>query len=188
MNIAFVGVNTDGTDNLAFATFSDIAAGTVIHFDTAPQGGTDWSWTATENIAAGSIVTMDGLSSGSATSNHGTIAFASGTGADFSYFGASVYAYLGDAGHPTSYLTAIALGSLANTSDLGLTVGTNAITLPTFVGIAQYVGPRVGLTSYADYIHAINDPHNWVTEAGNSLGGTQADGIAPDVPFPTYGF
>ncbi len=180
--IAFTGINVDGSDSLSFATFTDIAAGTVIQFSNAQQGGTQWSWTASEDIKAGSVITMDDLSHGAATSNQGTITFTSGTQIDLDTFGGSIFAYMGAPNQPTGYLTAIALGSLGNTSGIGLTAGTNAVQLPAFIGIAQYIGPRVGLTSYDDYTKAISDPHNWLT------GAKGADGVAPDTPFPTYAF
>ena len=181
--IAFTGINSDGGDALSFATFTDIAAGTVIRFHGNADGSTaDWSWTASENIAAGSVITMDGLSSGAATSNHGTIAFTSGTKIDMDNFGSSILAYVGDAGQPTGYLTAIALGSLGNLSNIGLIAGTNALQLPISGGIAEYTGPRVGFTSYDAYIQAINNPANWHTDVH------AADGKSVDLPFPTYGF
>ena len=70
-SIAFTGFNADGTENLAFVVLEDIPAGTVINFTDNAWNGTAfntgesvWSWTATGDIAAGSVVTIDGLAAG----------------------------------------------------------------------------------------------------------------------------
>jgi hypothetical protein len=67
-SIAFVGLNTDGNDNLAFVALEAIPSGTVIYFQDNEWNGlaigsggafntgeSTWSWTATSEVAAGSI-------------------------------------------------------------------------------------------------------------------------------------
>ncbi|MGE0725569.1 MAG: beta strand repeat-containing protein, partial [Alphaproteobacteria bacterium] len=191
--IAFVGFNTEGAHNLAFAALSDIAAGTVIHFTdklwngaSFQSGESAWSWTAAGDIAAGTIVTLDGLTDGAtATSNLGTIAFTDQPAAYLESY-ETVYAYVGAPDAPTAFLTAISsvfyhpsYGSLANT---GLVSGSTAVTVQTGAAIAAYAGPVSGFPAIADYAAAINNGANWIAqfEDGASHSG---DGIPPDFPF-----
>ena len=190
VQMAFTGLNTDNSDHLAFAVFTDIAAGTVIQFSIGTAANaTTWSWTASENIKAGTIVTMDDLNTASATSNHGSIAFGAGvTKVDLDSFGTAVFAYLGNPGQPDVYLAAIGTNSLGDVGNIGLTIGVNALQLASSIGSAAYVGPHVGSASYDAYMAAINNKANWVTQNQVPTNGSQSDGIAPDLPFPTYPF
>ncbi|TCR63686.1 hypothetical protein [Bosea sp. BK604] len=195
-SIAFVGINTDGGDNLAFVAVSGIAAGTVIYFsDNAWNGsaftGSEsvWSWTAGSDIPAGTVITMDKLNvAGAASSNHGTISFITGSSAnlDENNLVEQVYAYLGAPGQPSAFLTAISNGALSLTGT-GLTVGVDALALtPAGSDIAYYNGPRTGMTTMEEYLAAINNPANWLkqdTSADNAN-----DGILPELPFPAHSF
>ena len=159
-SIAFTGFNADGDDGLAFVSFSDIKAGTVIHFTDNAWNGTSfatdenvWSWTATSDVAAGTIISMSGLGAGgSASSNVGTVAFDTANTRDIADINEVVYAYTGDASAPV-FLTAIT-NSVFNTSlgrgtlnGTGLTNGVNAKQMSTSPDIAVYVG-----LEYADLI------------------------------------
>jgi hypothetical protein len=170
-SIAFVGFNADGADNLAFVALETISAGTVIHFTNDEWNGSGfiagestWSWTATGDIAAGTIITLDGLSSAAtASSNLGTIAF-SGTATGLANLNESVYAYVGALGAPSAFLAAIANddfvaagGTLDNT---GLILGTHAINLDgidTDADIAAYNLGRILPTPFSDFKHAQGD-------------------------------
>src|SRR5262249_8563139 len=112
-NIAFVAFNNEGQGDLAFVTFKDIAAGTVISFTDNEWNGTAfssgesvWTWTATSDVAAGSVITMTGLA-GTATSNLGTIAFLDATVRGLQQSNEAVYAFQGPVGAPTAFLTAL---------------------------------------------------------------------------------
>ncbi|BCJ89620.1 hypothetical protein IZ6_03550 [Terrihabitans soli] len=198
-SIAFVGFNADGPDNLAFVVLETIPAGTVITFTDNEWNGTSfntgeatWSWTATGEIAAGSVVTMDGLAAGqTATSNLGTIAFSDQTQRDIDVQNETVYAYTGAPGAP-AFLSAIssdnfgtANGALTNT---GLVQGQTALSLTSLdadADIAVYGGVR-GAASFPALLPLINNPANWVSQDGN--GDQYNDGIRPDVPFVTAPF
>ncbi|HWM47932.1 MAG TPA: Calx-beta domain-containing protein [Xanthobacteraceae bacterium] len=202
VQIAFVGLNADGTDNVAFVAVSDIPAGTVIHFtvnawqgDSFNTGEGVWSWTADAAVSAGTIVTMDDLNSGAATSNLGTITFSSPAGAELDHSVLEVvYAYLGTPDQPEGFLTAIATGAINQQNPLlantGLTLGVNAIALGSLAAdadVAYYNGPRTGFTDVAAYLPQIHDPANWIVQ-DNDQADNSADGIAPDVPLPAMPF
>ncbi len=204
-SIAFVGYNADATDNLAFVALEHIAAGTVIWFtdnewdgNAFNTGEATWSWTATGDVGAGAIVTLDGLGAGNtASSNLGTIAFTSPSTRDLSAAAESVYAYVGDANAPSAFLTALTTAAIGFTNaaiigvltNTGLTVGATALHLGLIGGnldIGAYNGPRSGLPSLADYAAALNTATNWIKE--DTQGNDSNNGNAPDVPFSTTGF
>src|SRR5262249_29112977 len=88
-SIAFTALNADGGDNLNFVVLTNITAGTVIQFtndawngSSFVPGASTWSWTATSDIAAGTVVSMDGLNTAHATSNLGDIVYSETTNKD----------------------------------------------------------------------------------------------------------
>lgn len=203
-SIAFTGFNGDGNDNLAFVTFEDIPAGTVIYFSDNEWNGTGWadfaenvfSWTATATVAAGSIVQLNSIGVAGGTSPQGTIAAVAGGGTNLGVgnSGEMIYAYIADAGTPlapTTFLTAVSnnsgtSGSLTNT---GLIYGVNAIDLSAInvdADIGAYTGSRSDQTTMTDYRTVINTATNWITQ--NASGDQSIDGTAPDVPFSTTAF
>jgi autotransporter passenger strand-loop-strand repeat protein len=198
-SIAFTGFNADGDDSLAFVSFSDIKAGTVIHFTDNAWNGTSfasdenvWSWTATSDVAAGTIISMSGLGAGgSAASNVGTVAFDTANARDIADINEVVYAYTGDASAPV-FLTAIT-NAIFNASlgrgtlnGTGLTQGLDAKQMSTSPDVAVYVGDRSSLASVEDYKAHIYDAANWQIQSGN--GDQSHDGTAPDLPFSTQAF
>ena len=198
-SIAFTGFNADGDDSLAFVSFSDVKAGTVIHFtDNAWNGASFasdenvWSWTATSDVAAGTIISMSGLGAGgAAASNAGTVAFDTANARDIADVNEVVYAYTGDASAPV-FLTAIT-NSIFNASlgrgtlnGTGLTQGLDAKQMSTSPDVAVYVGDRSSLASVEDYKAHIYDAANWQLQGGN--GDQSHDGTAPDLPFSTQAF
>jgi hypothetical protein len=189
-SIAFTGFNADGDDSLAFVSFSDTKAGTVIHFTDNAWNGTSfasdenvWSWTATSDVAAGTIISMSGLGAGgSAASNVGTVAFDTANARDIADLNEVVYAYTGDASAPV-FLTAIT-NAIFNASlgrgtlnGTGLTQGVDAKQLNGSPDIAVYVGDRSSLASVEDYKAHIYDTANWQLQSGN--GDQSHDGTAP---------
>ena len=140
-SIAFTGFNSDGNDNLAFVALEEIASGTVIHFQDNEWNGaafntgeSAFSWTATGTIAAGTIITIDNIGSGTISSNLGSVSFADSTNRGIANSDEIIYAFIGtSATVPTAFLTALAnetfaagSGSLTGT---GLTAGVNALEL-----------------------------------------------------------
>jgi autotransporter passenger strand-loop-strand repeat protein len=198
-SIAFTGFNADGDDGLAFVSFSDIKAGTVIHFTDNAWNGSSfasdesvWSWTATTDVAAGTIISMSGLGAGgSASSNIGTVAFDTANMRDIADLNEVIYAYTGDASNPV-FLTAIT-NSIFNASlgrgtlnGTGLTNGVNAKQMSTSPDIAVYVGDRSSLASIEDYKKSIYATANWQLQGGND--DQSQDGTTPDLPFSTQAF
>jgi VCBS repeat-containing protein len=206
-SIAFVGFNADGNDDLAFVALDLIPSGTVIYFSDNEWNGSPigaggafntgesyTSWTATSDVAAGTIVTLTNFTGGT-TSNVGTLTPVTVSGSANRGIAASnetVYAYLGSsATTPTTFLTAItnstftaADGPLTNT---GLTAEVNAIALtPTGSDVAVFTGARDNQANFADYAAIINNSANWISQDGS--GDQSTDGIAPDVPFATTSF
>ncbi|MEH1863566.1 MAG: SdiA-regulated domain-containing protein [Nostoc sp.] len=202
-NIAFVGFNADGNDNIAFVALVDINPGEVIIFEDNEWNGTAWvdtnegafSWTATSLVTAGTIVRIDNIGTGTIAASTGTAASGvtgrggnRGVGANDE----TIYAYQGSAASPT-FITAIANGGFSTANGVltgtGLTVGTNAIdflTVDDDVDIAAYNGSRSGQANFASYLPLINNPANWQTQDGT--GDQSIDGTAPDVPFSSTEF
>ncbi len=121
-SIAFTGFNADGNDNLSFVVLESIAAGTTIHFQDNEWDGTAFnsgesafSWTATGAIAAGTIVTIDNIGTGTVSSNLGTVVFADASNRGLSNSDEIVYAFVGtSATAPTAFLTAVTNDSFVN--------------------------------------------------------------------------
>src|SRR5437588_4742041 len=129
-SIAFVGINTNGQDWFAFAAIDPIPAGTVIYFTdnelTTPNstsfntGESYTKWTATSDVAAGTVVNFSVFYSnvGAITVNTGTastVVVAGSTNTGLSTTQDSLYAYLAasdaTANSPTTFLSFINLGT-----------------------------------------------------------------------------
>ena len=201
-DIAFVGFNADGNDDLAFVALKGIAAGDTIYFQDNEwtgsafnTGESSFSFTATAAIAAGTIVTINGIATGAATSNLGTIAYTDSSNLGLSASGEIVYAFTGaSATAPGVFLAAIANGGLTPTgvtlAGTGLVEGASALNLGTLSAggpdIATFIGPRSNEASFAAYADDINNAANWNFQDG---GGDQSiDGITPDLPFSLTAF
>lgn len=196
-DIAFTGFNADGNDDLAFVALKTIPAGTTIYFNDQEWQGSAFNsgegqvaWTATADVAAGTVVTINNLAT-TPTSALGSVTGTTSLGGDSEI----VYAYIGAPFAPTAFLAAIANdgfaqsgGTLAGT---GLVEGQTAIDLSNGGSkpgedIAVFNGARFGVTRFADYLAAINNPANWQTQDGT--GDQSADGSLPDQPFDTTRF
>jgi hypothetical protein len=202
-NIAFVGFNADGNDNIAFVALVDIAIGETIIFEDNEWNGTAFadtnegafSWTASSLVLAGTIVRIDNIGVGTIAASTGTAATpVTGRGANRGIAGAAetIYAYQGSAAAPT-FITAVTNGgfTVANgvLTNTGLTAGTNAIDLSVVdpdADIAVYNGTRSGQSSFSSYLTLINNPANWLTQDGT--GDQSIDLIAPDLPFSSTAF
>jgi len=186
-DLAFVGFNADGNDNLAFVTFKDIPANTLVYFCDSEWNGVgfgtdegDFTWSSGNAvIPKGTVVSINNVSSGMSVSlGIVTLNNAGGISNDEE----AVFAFLGTGPRtPTTMLAAIAnasgaFGTLAGT---GLTANT-ALVLPEGIDIANYNGPRTGL-SQAQYLAQLNNAANWQTE--NATGNDFNNGTAPDLPF-----
>ena len=189
-SIAFVGFNADGTDDLAFVTFSDIAANTSIIFTDNEWSGSAFNtgesyttWTATSLVSAGSIVVFNNFTLGT-TASIGTLAPLTVPGSlnrGFSSGSETVYAYIGTLDIPTQFLAYINSGDLAaTTNNTGLSGG-KVINLTNSSDGAVYRGARSSQAAYSDYLPLIgNVASNW-TDIANGDGNTL-------LPFDTTAF
>lgn len=192
-DIAFVGFNADGDDDISFVTFKNIPANTTIYFCDSEWNGTgfgtdegDFTWSSGNNaIAAGTVIAINSLSAG-INASAGSITLNNAGGLSTS--GDAMFAFLGTAPRmATTMLAAISnsasgFGTLNNS---GLTLGTSAIVLAEGTDIALYNGPRTGLTQNA-YLSQLNTPAQWQTEDTSS--DDHNNGTTPDMPFNQAAF
>ena len=173
-DIAFVGLNADGQDDLAIVLLADAPVGTTVFFTddewdagTATFGGSEGilQWVVTEPIPAGTVVTFDDvIIPGNAS--HGTVTEPD-NGFSISGSGEAVTAYIGSQGVPTAFLAQIFTDSIgdSSTGDLGTGISEAAgtvVILPTNSSGGQYVGMRSGQSSFEDYLTLIgNEGANW---------------------------
>ncbi|MGY8706809.1 hypothetical protein RAD16_13805 [Bradyrhizobium sp. 18BD] len=198
-SIAFTGFNGDGNDNLSFVALTDIPQGTVINFTDSNWNGSSFAtgsnaestiaWTATSAIAAGTVIDINNIGKGTFGISAGSATFTNANNTGLSNDSEVVYAYVGSSTAPT-FLAAISNVGYA-TSDgtltgTGLVVGQTAVSFTGGLDIVGYNGPRSGFASFADYLAAIGNTANWVTQNGS--GDQSTDGTAPDAPFPTTAF
>lgn len=193
-DIAFVGFNADGDDDIAFVTLKDIDPSTNIYFCDSEWNGTgfpaddegDFTWTSpAEVVPAGSIITINNLSA-SIETNIGSITHNNAGG--LSSGSEAMFAFLGTAPRTvTTMLAAIAnsasaYGTLENT---GLLVGTTAVTLPEGTDLGVYNGPRTGL-DHSGFLAQIGADANWLLE--DTSADDHNNGTTPDLPFSLDAF
>lgn len=195
-SIAFTGYNGDGNDNLSFVALTNIASGTVINFTDNAWNGTSFSssesvfqWTATSDVAAGTIIDIDNIGSGTLGTNVGSVKFTNTTNTGLSNDSEVVYAFTGTTAAPT-FLAAISnVGygtSDGNLNNTGLVAGATAVSFTGGLDIMAYNGARTGQADFSSYLNLINNSANWITQDGS--GNQSADGTAPNAPFATTPF
>lgn len=174
-DIAFVGWNSDGNDDLVFVTFVDIAASTVIHFrDDEYDSGWDGtgegaiSWTApAAGITAGTVVQIYDCTVASPTVSTGTCVRADAT-FDIANGENAVYAYLASGWDtaPFTFMAALcnatSFGTLLNGT--GLTDGTHAWSWGNLDNW-RYDGIRTG--TVAELKTALQNSANWSSADGS---------------------
>jgi len=205
-DLALVGFNADGDDNLAFVVLTDIPGGTEIRLsDNEWNGGllggtgafldnaeSEITWTAPAGgVPAGTVVRIDGIeTSAPLTTSTGAVAYTSSSNVGVGASGEAFFAYVGPTLAPTNFLTVFVSGAVSFAGSLngtGLITGENAIALTAgSPDVAAYVGPRSGLASFAAYLPYLHSPTNWITEDG--AGSQHNNGIAPEVPFDATPF
>ena len=198
-DIAFIGFNSDGNDDLAFVALAPIAGGDVIHFTdnewnglAIGEGGAFTtgegyiSWTAPAGgVAQGAVVTLNSLSSSGRSASVGTVS-ASGS---FNLGGSaeSAYAFQGEAltTGATGFLAVVATHTVDSVAGTGL-AAEHIVYLTTNVDIAEYTASRSNQPVFADYLTPISNSANWTTQDGS--GDQSNDTIEPDIPFDTTSF
>lgn len=197
-DLAIIGFNADGEDDLAVVALADIPANLTIYIRDDEWSGTafrdaiesTFAWnTGSSIIAAGTVVVFSQLSDTAAVSR-GTLTPVGTGNRGLAASDEAIFFYVGtDANTPTTFLHMVTNGTVAaavGTLDgTGLIAGTTALILKASADVAFYKGPRTGLDK-AGYLAAINDPNNWDTQDG--AGDQSKDGTVPDLPFNTTAF
>lgn len=187
-------MNATGTeDEIALITFVDITPGTFIYLTDSkyttnpqPQCNDAITWTATQCVPAGSVITIQ---TSALVANTGTV-----TGADFglSSGGDQVMVYTGSAAMP-NYITALTSNGWAATNTecggsvsmlpFGLVSGVNAVNFAAAPGNeegntanAYYNGTQAGTP--AELKAALQNPANWVGVGSGT----------PAQQWPAWGF
>ncbi|WP_190303291.1 MULTISPECIES: hypothetical protein [Methylomonas] len=195
-DLAFTAFNAD-EDGWAMTTFVDIAADTTIFFSDNEWNGSSFnsgesfhSWhTGNNAISAGTVIRFSNIDQAGRSVSVGTL---SGSGSNFGISATSetLYAYLGsDYSTPGIFLTAISSEGDVNIVPTGLSAGVNAVVLTDSSDYAEYIGPRSGLSEFADYAALVNDAANWSILVGGDQSlqtpDTASFSVAPaSVPLP----
>lgn len=180
VDVAFTSFNAD-EKGWSLVTFADIASNTTVYFTDNEWSGSSlntgegfqvWS-SGSGTIAAGTVIRFNssGLSASIGSLN------TAGNSFNISASGDTVYAYLGTATAPTTFLAAIsngiyetaASGSLSGT---GLSIGSGAVQLQNSTDYAEYTGPRSGYSSFAAYKAQVGDAANWSMGGDGSFAAT----------------
>ncbi|MFC4740953.1 choice-of-anchor I family protein [Flavobacterium ponti] len=192
-DIAFVGFNADGDDDIAFVTFKDIPANSTIIFCDSEWNGAsfgtdegDFTWNSGSTlIPAGTVISINNISA-TITPSIGTITVNNAGGLSSS--SDAMFAFLGTSPRTVSIMLAAISNSSTGFGDLtnsGLTIGSTAILLPEGTDIANYNGPRTGLDANG-YLSQLNNAANWQVEDTSS--DDSANGTIPDLPFNSTAF
>ena len=192
-DIAFVGLNADGDDDLAFVALDSIPTNTEIIFCDSEWNGTafgtdegDFTWNSgSAVIPAGTVISINNMDA-SLTPSQGSITVNNAGG--FSGTSDAMFAFLGTSPRTVSTMLAAiansvnAFGTLDNS---GLIVGLTAVVITEGADIGQYNGTRSGVDANG-YLQLIGDVANWLTQDGS--GDQFNDTIAPDLPFDMTSF
>lgn len=198
-DIAVIGFNADGNDDLAIVALAGLPANTNIYIRDDEWGGTafrdaaesSYVWnTGTTPVAAGTVVVFSDLTNGP-TVNIGTVAPVNTNNRGVSNSDEAIFFYTGsDVDNPVTFLCMVTNGAVATAAGTldgtGLISGSSALVLKAGSDIGQYKGPRTGQDK-TGYLTAINDiTLNW--DAQDASGDQSMDGTAPDLPFNATAF
>lgn len=195
-DIAFVGFNADGDDDVAFVTFKDIPANTSIRFCDSEWNGTGFGtdegnfiWTSPSTvIPAGTVISINALSATIAPSI-GTITVNNAGGLSAS--GDAMFAFLGTSTTDDRQVDTL-LAAISNSSagfgvltGSGLSLGTTAILLTEGTDMAIYNGPRSGM-DINGFLSQLGSMTQWQLE--DTGADDHTNGTTPDLPFNASGF
>lgn len=205
-DIAFTSFNAD-EKGWSFVTFVDIAANTTIYFsDNEWQGGAFNTgegyqrWISGDaTIAAGTVIRFSSIQNTARAASVGTLSTVSVVGnsgsLDLSSSADSLYAFIGSAASPSTFLAAITNTSFG-TAATGVVTGTGLTTSAFELGVssgsdwAQYTGPRTGQAAMADFRALVADKTNWTINGDGAFASEVPDTTAfvtTPVPEPqTY--
>ena len=193
-DIYFTGFNANGDEDLAFVSFEDIPANTVLYFSTDEWDGSDFvggttdeqfSWHSGGSVlSAGTVVVLSALdSTGGRSASVGTL---SGDATSINLNNDGVFCYYGtDADTPTLFLGAVGNGTeggaFGTFTGTGLTDGETAMTLLGETEIGAYTNARAGFAKSA-YKTMVADESNWAKEDPYN------HGTPPDAPLDDTAF
>jgi uncharacterized repeat protein (TIGR02059 family) len=176
-DLVFLAANGDATDAFAFAILKDVAAGTKIGFSDRnyseatgmpASGESAFLWTADQNYAAGTLVTIqpDVASGANPIADKGTT---QGAGGGISTSSETIYAFLGEiaaladgsAGAVTvdQLLASINVGGGA-AGDIPASIESTSVSLN--ADNAKYVG-GFDFNDLPGFLLAVDNPANWQT-------------------------
>jgi autotransporter passenger strand-loop-strand repeat protein len=192
-SIAFTGFSSAfGPTSFNFVALVDLQAGQTItftdnnHYDGQVSGGENtWTWTASADIAAGTVVSLDDMF-GTPSSNLGSMTVTFG---EYGFDNDVIFAYTGSDADP-HYVTALSSYPYVDMDHIlagtGLQQGVNMVTLQSSA-IGAYQGPTSGFSTLDDYKAALFDGASWATQVSYN-GDPTHDGTAPDLPLSTAPF
>ena len=192
-DIAFIGFNADGDDDLAFVTFKEIPTNSTIIFCDSEWNGTsfgtdegDFTWSSGAIvIPAGTVISINSISA-TITPSIGSITVNNAGGLSSS--SDAIFAFLGTSPRTVSTMLAAISNSSTGFGDLtnsGLTIGSTAILLPEGTDMANYNGVRTGLDANG-YLSQLNSLTNWQVE--DTSADDHNNSTTPDLPFNATSF
>ena len=185
-SIGFVGINTNGTDWLAFAVLKDLAAGDTIYFTdneltttTATSFNTGESYTKwvapAGGVAAGTVVVLNSFDTtvSATTGTASAVTFSGSSNRGLSATADSIYAYVAasdaTADTPTLLLTRINIGNAEDGSAPASVPSTSQITFTSGSDSAYYTGPRAITGDFSTVLGTVNQTASWTVVAGATL-------------------
>lgn len=203
-DIAWVGFNADGTDDVSFVTFADILPNTILFFSDNEWNGTNllagggfndfnegvMAWhSGGSTIPAGAVIGIYGTSTTNmrvATTGsvlYGLSSLGNSAEGIFCYQssdGTNVVRILGAIGNDT------VVNSFSSLTGSGLTDSDTANRLTATADIGKYKGTRTGHTKSGFRTLQMNSMSNWDLQ---DAGGDQSyDATLPDLPFDLTSF
>lgn len=174
-DIAFVAFNADGNDDIAFVTFVDIPANTVIWFTDNEWNGVDafndlnegeTRWIHNAIVPAGTVVSFDKTGAASI----GTISSAAGF-VNLNASNEDLFALLSEPSTSTmvspGFLAGISSDNVSSIVNTGLALGVNFIDFNNDHDGFEYTGLRSGEASFSSYLPLIMDVSNWQDETSD---------------------
>ena len=192
--LAFTSFNAD-EDGWSVVALTDLQPGLSVYFSERTWDAAAGAFVGSEAsyqwqldagaVEAGSVVRFASVNNAARSASVGSLT-ASGV-ANLSATGETLFAYLGAApDSPDSFIAALSTEDFAGDQldGTGLGLGVSALSLASGADYAEYVGPRSGLTAFADYVGLINDAANWTVETSGDMSGRLPSLAAFDVTAP----
>lgn len=200
-DLYFTGYNAATNEDLAFALFEDVAAGTTLHFSDEEwnglalgsggafsTGGEAFSWySGASLINAGAVVVFSDLGGPSRSASVGSLV---GENTSLNVTGDAIFCFYGsDSNTPTSFIAAIGNGTVSSTftnlNGTGLIENDTTLALSSGTAIGAYTNARSGYTKEQFKVMLV-DEDNWIRQTDGNVNGH--DSAEPDAPFDSTPF